>query len=427
MLHEKVAAVPLARGAIVGSKISDNSNSVEDASPRDEPPNGGLHAWQQVAGSFFLFFNSWGTVNTFGAFQTFYQEDFLFVVSPSDISLIGSTQTFLLLIVGVASGPLYDIGYFKTLIVVGSLLVFLGTMMTSLGLKYWEILLSQAICTGIGAGLTYIPFVAILPQYFSTRKVFATAIATSGSSLGGVIYPIIFQQLQPKIGFSWATRCIGFVNLATCFFAVIAMRARLLPKQRRMLIEIAAFKEAPYAIFCAAMFFAYLGFFIPIFYVQPYALEARVMSTELAVHLVPILNAASVPGRIIPGILARKGNPVAVLFGAAAVSGVLGFAWIGIHNAGGIVAFAVLYGFFSGAFVALPAVVLTALTPDPSTLGTRMGMCSTVCSLGSLCGAPVAGALLSNTSGYHALQLFSAVATLMTGALLGGQLTVGRK
>lgn len=59
MLHEKVATVPLARGAIVGSKISDNSNSVEDDSPGDEPPNGGLHAWLQVAGSFFLFFNLW--------------------------------------------------------------------------------------------------------------------------------------------------------------------------------------------------------------------------------------------------------------------------------------------------------------------------------------------------------------------------------
>lgn len=368
-----------------------------------------------------------GTVNTFGAFQTFYQEDFLSNVSPSNISWIGSTQAFLLLIVGVASGPLYDIGYFKTLIVVGSLLILLGTMMTSLGVQYWEIFLSQAVCTGIGAGLLYIPSVAILPQYFSTRRVVATAIATSGSSLGGVIYPIVFQQLQPKIGFPWATRCIGFLNLATCLFAVLAMRARILPKQRRMLVEVAAFKEPPYAIFCAAMFFAYIGFFIPIFYVQPYAVEARVMTTNLAVHLVPILNAASVPGRIIPGILARKGNPVAVLFGAATVSGILGFAWIGIHNTGGIVAFAVLYGFFSGAFVALPAVVLTALTPDPSKLGTRMGMCSTVCSLGSLCGAPVAGALLSDTGGYLALQLFSAVATLATGALLGGQLLVGRR
>lgn len=368
-----------------------------------------------------------GTVNTFGTFQTFYQKDLLSTISPSNVSWIGSTQAFLLLVVGVASGPIYDIGYFKTLIVVGSLMVLLGTMMTSLGLQYWQIFLSQAVCTGVGAGLLYIPSVAILPQYFSNRRVLATAIATSGSSLGCVIYPVLFQQLQPRIGFPWATRCIGFVNFATCLFAILVMQARLLPNQRRVLLEVTAFKEPPYAIFCAAMFFAYVGFFIPIFYIQPYALDARIMSTKLAVHLVPILNAASIPGRIIPGILARKSNPVAVLFGAAAVSGVLGFAWIGIHHTGGIVAFAVLYGVFSGAFVALPAVVLTALTPHPSTLGTRMGMCSTVCSLGSLCGAPVAGALFSGTGGYLALQLFSAVATLATGSLLGGQLLVGRK
>jgi hypothetical protein len=40
------------------SKIDDN-----DPGP---PPDGGFQAWLQVAGSFFLFFNSWGTVNSFG-------------------------------------------------------------------------------------------------------------------------------------------------------------------------------------------------------------------------------------------------------------------------------------------------------------------------------------------------------------------------
>lgn len=32
-------------------------------------PNGGTKAWLQVLASFFLFFNSWGIVNTFGMFQ----------------------------------------------------------------------------------------------------------------------------------------------------------------------------------------------------------------------------------------------------------------------------------------------------------------------------------------------------------------------
>jgi MFS family permease len=119
-------------------------------------------------------------------------------------------------------------------------------------------LLAQAICIGLGAGCLSIPAVAILPQYFTTKKALATGLATSGSSLGGTVYPIIFQQLQPKIGFAWATRVLGFISLGTCLFSILVMRIRQIPKEKRSLLEPAAFKEAPYSLFCATMFFVML-------------------------------------------------------------------------------------------------------------------------------------------------------------------------
>lgn len=48
-----------------------------------------------------------GIVNMFGAFQTFYENDLLSHESPSNISWIGSIQAFLLLLVGVFTGPLF--------------------------------------------------------------------------------------------------------------------------------------------------------------------------------------------------------------------------------------------------------------------------------------------------------------------------------
>ena len=30
----------------------------------------------------------------------------------------------------------------------------------------------------------------------------------------GIIYPVDFRQLQPRIGFAWATRVMGFMALA---------------------------------------------------------------------------------------------------------------------------------------------------------------------------------------------------------------------
>lgn len=55
-------------------------------------------AWLQVIGSFFLWFNTWGLVNTFGVYQTYYQLDLLSSSTPSEISWIGSLQVFLLMV-----------------------------------------------------------------------------------------------------------------------------------------------------------------------------------------------------------------------------------------------------------------------------------------------------------------------------------------
>ena len=56
--------------------------------------------------------------------------------------------------------------------------------MLSLCHEYWEALLAQAFCVGLGAGCLFVPSVAILPTYFTTKIALAVGIAASGSSFG---------------------------------------------------------------------------------------------------------------------------------------------------------------------------------------------------------------------------------------------------
>lgn len=67
-------------------------------------------------------FCTFGYANTFGVFQSYYQLTAFPDHPPSDISWIGSVQLFLQFSMGAIAAPLYDKGYFRHLIAVGSVL-----------------------------------------------------------------------------------------------------------------------------------------------------------------------------------------------------------------------------------------------------------------------------------------------------------------
>jgi MFS family permease len=273
--------------------------------------------------------------------------------------------------VGVFTGPLYDAGYFRQLVAGGGFLIPFGFFMTSLCKTYWQVILAQGVCIGLGNGLLFVPSVAILPQYFTTHKALANGIAASGSSFGGIVYPIVLRQLYPRIGFPWATRVMGFIALATAGFSFLIMRPRIMPKQKRHLTDLAAFKEPPYTLFCIGMFFGFVGFYSPVYYLSTYAISKGITDENLGFYLLPILNAASIAGRIVPNILTDKIGPLNVLIPASFATGILAFGWIGINSVSGIIIFAILYGFFSGGFVSLPPVAIITLSPDIRKIGTR--------------------------------------------------------
>ena len=119
-----------------------------------------------------------------GAYQTYYKRDLLPDQSPSDISWIGSIQAGLLMFVGLFSGPLYDHGYLRTLVLTGSFLVTLGMLLTSLSTQYWQLVLAQGLVIGVGSGCLFVPSVAFLPSYFTAKRALAMGIAASGSNVG---------------------------------------------------------------------------------------------------------------------------------------------------------------------------------------------------------------------------------------------------
>ncbi|KAI1110472.1 monocarboxylate permease-like protein, mch4 [Nemania sp. NC0429] len=363
------------------------------------PPNGGTVAWLQVAAGFVLFFNTWGILSSFGVFQSYYESGDLFTASSSNISWIGSIQSFLLQLTGLVAGPLYDRGYLRALLVTGMGLVLLGLFTLSASYEYYQALLSQGFAIGIGAGLLFTPTVSLLPTYFTTHIGLAIGIASSGSSLGGVIYPIVLSRLIDQVGFPWAVRAMGFIALGTFLLPLFAMRVRVQPPKPRSVVDWAAFTDVPFVIFTIGVFFVFIANTVVIFYISYYPLDRGFADQSLGFYIVAIFNAGSAFGRIIPNALSDRIGVFNTLVPLTLVLGVTQFALLGVFNTAGMVVEAIATGFFSGVVIALPPVAFRMLTTNKSMIGTRIGMGFALAGFGLLAAGPIAGAILASTSG----------------------------
>ncbi|THV79198.1 putative MFS monocarboxylate transporter, partial [Aureobasidium pullulans] len=400
---------PIEKGPVVpneqavpntGPVVPNNEKDLE-AAPRPPPPsflgtvpNGGLQAWLQVAAGFALFFNTWGIL--FGVFQTYYESGVLIHASSSNISWIGAIQSYCVLLMGFLSGPIFDRGFLRPLLCVGSFLVVFGFMMLSLCDTFWQVLLAQGFCIGVGSGLLFVPAVAILPTYFTTKLGLAIGLAASGSSMGGIIYPIVFYRLLDRIGFGWSVRVLGFLALATLLIPILVMKQRVKPPKARALIDTTVFKDIPFMLFTVGCMIGFIGLYTVLFFLSFFGESNGYTDASMSFYIVPILNAASVFGRTLPNALSDKTGSFNIILPGAAVCSILIFCMIAVNGLGSIVVLAILFGFFSGVFIALPPVCLVALTADKSKIGSRIGMAFGFIGFGCLAGGPGGGDVLQN-------------------------------
>ncbi|KAI0401425.1 MFS transporter, MCP family, solute carrier family 16, member 10 [Xylaria palmicola] len=376
-------------------------------------------AWFNVLGGFLVFLNIWGLPNAFGAFQSFYALQYLPNYSSSAISWIGTLQGALLILLGLISGPLTDLGYYRVLLYAGSLLTVIGLMTLSLSTEYYQIFLSQGVCVGVGCGLLYVPTLSLVGDTFKARRAMAMGLVTSGIGLGGVIYTIVFLQLIPKLGFPWTVRIIGFICLFAYLLAIpaLSVHSKKASGRARTLFDPSVLRDVPFLCFALAQFFIFLGYLVPLFYIPTYAETVLKTSNSLSLYLLVVCQAASLFGRLTASIPAQRFGVMLVWVFSCIISSVLCFTWIASDSLPAFIAFCVLYGYFSGALISLPPSIFPVLCPDPGTLGSRMGLSWTSSAVSFLVGAPVGGALIDiQTAKFIGLQIWSG-ATLLVGAL----------
>ncbi|KAI0155203.1 MFS general substrate transporter [Xylariaceae sp. FL1272] len=414
----------------------------EESESEVEIHDAGIHGYMRILGAFFVHFITLGLPATFGTYQSYYEANLLSTYSSSDISWIGAIQVFLLSFLGIFSGALYDRGYMREVLIPALAFLALAMVLLSFAHEFWHIFLTQGVCLGLGSGLVYVPSISAVSNDFTTHRALAIGVAASGAAFGGVIWPIAFRQLLPSIGFAWTNRIFALIVLILAvgsYFSLTSGNSKTQPSRRRLrggpvpssigttnlnqekfAALFSAFNGKPYLFLCGGVFFILLGYWIPLFYIVPYASVTLGTSSSYAPYLLSILNAGSLFGRVIPAYLGRVYGTANILLLEATVLGVLVLLWVVIRSVAAITAWCFFLGFTAGSVITIPNAVASRLS-NPSNTGLRLGIMWTAGAFAELVGTPIAGTLVTQHNGksnYLGCQLFGGLSILIGASLL---------
>ncbi|PQE04966.1 monocarboxylate transporter protein [Rutstroemia sp. NJR-2017a BBW] len=407
---------------IIQAKESPSPSSVDDSEVEITYPEGGIEAWSVVLGSWCAMTAGFGIVNSTGVLQAYISNTILSSSSPN------------------AVGWIFGLYIFVSYIFM-SIHPFMNNIdATNIIQAYYQFLLSFSILSGIGNSFLFTPAMGAISHWFDKRRGTASGLALTGSSLGGILFPLMVQNLIPKVGWAWTMRTVGFVFLVLWALSLFLCKSRLPPKKgaeaswSNMLPSTRIFRDGTgaMAVTTAGVFLIEWAYFVPVSYLPSYYLARQGLTgnnsvsgdAAFAYQLLAILNGASCIGRYLPGYIADKIGRynTMIISSFLAMASVLGL-WLPDALSGKppslalLIVFDVVFGFVSGANVTLVPVCLGQLC-DTQEYGRYYASAFTFCAFGCLTSIPVAGNILTATGeagrrGFWGVILFAGVSYIV--------------
>ncbi|EKM55122.1 uncharacterized protein PHACADRAFT_255520 [Phanerochaete carnosa HHB-10118-sp] len=392
-------------------------DNVVGASADDDFPDGGLRAWMVVLGCALGNASTFGYVNAWGIFQTYYQQTLLKDSSPSTIAWIGSIQYAFTFMPGLFMGQLFDRGYLKMPLLFSSIGLVVCTLLVAQCKVYWQFLLCQGFAVGLFSGFAFGPLVAVAAHWFRRRKGLALGFLALGSSIGGSVFPVAIHNLIGAVGFQWTMRIVALILFCLLTVTFLTIERRLPPKpDPGPIINVQEFRSVPYTVYCLSGFVTFLGLYTMLTYINVSA-EFVGVDPNFAVYLVSIANAGSAAGRVLTGLLADRYGPLNIMIPATLFAGVTTYIWPFITTKGAYIVLGLANGIFIGSYASMLTAPLWGMG-STHTVGLRVGMFFSIIALGALAGPPISGAINDATGGYKAVGYYAGTSIMCAVACL---------
>ncbi|CCH44299.1 Riboflavin transporter [Wickerhamomyces ciferrii] len=399
-------------------------NENESISLLDEDlefPEGGLKANLVVFGSFMGLVPVFGMLNSAGAIEAYVSSHQFAKAGASVVSWIFSINIFIAFSSSIFSGSFFDRNGARAPMSIGAVLFSAGLFATGNAKNVYQFVLAFGVVNGLGLGMMMSPLIGVVSHYFKRNRATALSCASTGGSIGGIVFPLILRSLYPKVGFKWALRIVSFICLFCFAFSLIFVKERFSnkieaddeeeeqPKSTKLrkfikiyLLDIFDYKsllEAKFVFCTLAVALSESSLMVIIINFPSYAIK-RGFSENTSYLLITIVNTTGVLGRYIPAYIADKflgrfNVVILTLIGCLLVSFIL---WLPFgYSLKILYSYAALYGFCSGSILSLSPVCCGQISRTDQ-FGKRFSTMYLIVSLVMLICIPIGGAVIGDGS-----------------------------
>ncbi|RSL48389.1 hypothetical protein CEP53_009548 [Fusarium sp. AF-6] len=232
----------------------------------------------------------YGLINTSAVFESDFKTHQLKDYSYSQIGWIFSLYLFLVFLVGVQVGPIFDRFGPRVLVAAGCTLIVLSLMLLSLSTTYYQIILTYSVLGGLGGALLNAPAYGAIAHFFHTRRGLATGVASTAGGIVGTLFSLLLRHLlgPNDVGFAWSCRILGFIMLGLAVPANLFIKTRLSvqmnnadnSKATSVWPDFGIFHDLRFALATVGYFFMEIGLFVPLAYIISYGTTHGISTSD---------------------------------------------------------------------------------------------------------------------------------------------------
>ncbi len=310
---------------------------------------------------------------------------------------------------GVAMGRLSDRLGIAAPVICGALALGLGYVAAGLAPDLMAIALVHALI-GFGASATFGPLMADISQWFARRRGLAVAIVSSGSYVGGAIWPPLLQHFIATAGWRPTHVAIGIFCALVMPPFLLVLRARA---PRPPIASAGFFAEAggglalsPNAlqvVLCVAGVACCVAMAMPQVHIVAYCGDLG-YGVARGAEMLSLMLGFGIFSRIASGFLADRIGGVTTLLLGSVLQGVALLLYLFFDGLASLYVISALFGLFQGGIVPMYAVIVREYFP-PQQAGTRLGIVLMATLLGMALGGWMSGAIFDFTGSYQAAFL----------------------